>query len=198
MKNRNICIPAGNVISAYFTFTVPKFIKPEKQTGSRRAGELYEKKTQGYLLRKLEENDPKDTRLEFSRWMCFRSEGDPQDRSRYCQPDCLIFNEWEKKITIVETKLQHCTEAYDQVRKLYEPVLKFMFPDYGICAIELCSWFDPHITFPEEYYLEQNIFEAQINRFGVHIWNPRYDRTDYSPASPTRQKISSPSLGQEG
>jgi hypothetical protein len=192
MLNRITCVPAGKVIEAKFATHAPKFARPTKQTGNRRVGVLYEKKAQGYLLRKLEkirgEGNPHIS-IKASPWIVFRSEGDAQSHVRYCQPDCLIFDDWERRLIIVEIKLQHCTEAYNQVRKLYEPVINNMYPNYGIAAVELVQWHDPHITFPETYYFEPDLFQAQINRFAIHIWNPRYDKLS---ALPTQQNLPTP------
>lgn len=173
---RPSCIPAGVVVEANFASKPPRFVKPTKQTSARRAGLIYERKAQGYILRKLEEVPNKHRRVTPSPWIVFRSKGDGPNQVRYCQPDCLIFDGWERKITIVEIKLQHCAEAYNQVRKLYEPVLKVMYPNYQFAALELVQWFDPHIPFVETYYFEPHICDAETNRFAIHIWNPRYDK----------------------
>lgn len=184
MLGRPGCIPAGEVIEANFASSAPRFIKPTKQTGSRRAGVVYETKAQGYILRKLEEKFGRQIEIKASPWIRFKSRGDEPGQVRYCQPDCVFFDEWERKITIVEIKLQHCIEAYNQVRKLYEPVLTFMFPKYLVSALEIVQWHDPHTQFPEIYYFEPDIFQSQAHRFAVHIWNPRYDNI---PAPSTRQ-----------
>lgn len=189
MALRQGCVPAGNVLEARYASHAPKFIKPTKQNRTRRAGVLYEEKAQGYVLRCVAETHSEHLTIQRSPWLAFRSEGDREDQVRFCQPDCLIFDSWERKLTIIEIKLQHCSEAFDQVRKLYEPVLKIMFPNHLIAALELVQWHDPHVVFPETYYLEPNILLSQANRFGIHIWNPRYDKS-YKTALSTRYPVS--------
>jgi len=178
-------VPAGNVLEAKIASRPPRFIKPSVQTGNRKVGVKYEQKAQDYIqlqADKLDDQSP-GVKVSHSPWLVFRSEGDQPDHVRYCQPDCLLIDEWQRKLTIIEIKLQHCVEAHDQVRKLYEPVLKLMYPDYLFAALELVQWHDPHINFPETYYFEPNIFEAQVNKFAIHIWNPRYDKLSVLPKS---------------
>lgn len=180
MHDRIKIIPAGNVIEAKFAQRTPRFIRPKVQTGNRKVGVKYEAKAQGYIKKLVDEINgvsQNDIKSLVSPWLVFRAEGDRADHVRYCQPDHILIDEWHRKLTIIEIKLQHCVEAYDQVRKLYEPVLKVMYPDHLFSAIELVQWHDPHIAFPETYYFEPNIFEARVNGFAIHIWNPRYDKT---------------------
>lgn len=169
----------------------PKFIRPTKQTGNRKVGLRYEAKAQGYILRCLEESVGSEVKAIIAPWFVFRSEGDRADHVRYCQPDAILFDAWERKLTIIEIKLQHCIETYNQVRKLYEPVVSAMYPEYSIAAVELVQWYDPHIVFPETYYFEPDILQAQAHKLAVHIWNPRYDKARAS-ASSARQLTDSP------
>lgn len=176
MPPRHGCIPAGRVREAKFAEFPPQFIKPVKQTGVKRTGVLYEKKAQLYIEREIARHG-KVAAIEimFSPWITFASESDRPGAVRYCQPDCLLLEHENFKITIIETKLQHCREAYNQIRLLYEPVVRFMFPDYEVAALELVQWHDPHINFPEKYYYEPTLTNAEAGKFAVHIWNPRYD-----------------------
>jgi len=171
---RRGCIPAGTVREAKFSVAPPAFIKPTKSTGARRTGEIYESKAQEFIVREVQACS---SALEIIRspWIEFASEGDKPGEVRYCQPDCLLVDKTSGKLTAIEIKLQHCYEAYIQLRRLYEPVLRFMFPDFAFAAVELVQWHDPHIVFPEKYYYEEKLANAEPGRLALHIWNPRYD-----------------------
>lgn len=193
---RNKTIPAGKVVEAKLASHAPSFIRPSKMSESRKAGLRYESKAQNHLKQIVDlamKLNPKLRSLP-APWLVFRSESDPMDFVRYCQPDHVLFDDEQMKLTIIEIKLQHCLEAYEQVRLLYEPVLRFMYPAYEIAAIELVLWHDPHVQFPERFYFEPNILLAEAGKFGIHIWNPRYDKSK-SSASATRPTNSSPPLG---
>lgn len=191
---RNVCVPAGQVVFAEFTSTGPRFINPKiKQTGNRLVGLKYEAKAHDYIARQVAEQDVIGLTAMASPWIVFRSEGDHADRVRYCQPDHLILDLAKKCVTIVEIKLQHCQEAHQQVRQLYEPVVKKLYPSWTIAALELVQWHDPHTPFPESYYFEPNVLACQADRFAVHIWNPRYEANPKSKrAAPASASVSPP------
>jgi len=199
---RNKTIPAGKVVEAKLASHAPSFIRPSKMSESRKAGLRYEAKAQIQIEKVVElarTVNPQIKALQ-SPWLVFRAEQDAPDFVRYCQPDTLIFDDEALKLTIIEIKLQHCLEAYEQVRLLYEPVLRFMYPQYEIAAIEWVLWHDPHVQFPERFYFEPNVIQAEPGKFGIHIWNPRYDKTksantSNTPASATRPTNRTPPLG---
>ena len=171
---RRVCIPAGIVREARFC-EPPSFIgKPTKSTGARRTGQVYENKAQEYIAREVRMQSA-GVKIVRSPWIAFASEGDKPGTVRYCQPDCLLVDEKARKLTAIEIKLQHCYEAYTQLRKLYEPVLRFMFPQFAFAAVELVQWHEPHVVFPEKYYHEEKLVNAEPGRIAIHIWNPRYD-----------------------
>lgn len=180
---RRVCIPAGIVREANFSVAPPAFIKPTKSTGARRTGEVYESKAQEYITRELR-HVVRPVEVIRSPWIEFASEGDKPNTVRYCQPDCLLVDKEARKVTAIEIKLQHCYEAYVQLRKLYEPVLRFLFPDFTFAAVELVQWHDAHIVFPEKYYYEEKLVDARAGKLALHIWNPRYD-----PIARTRSKV---------
>jgi hypothetical protein len=159
--------PAGKILHAFFTIDPPLFSKDLKVTGSRAAGIRYENKVQRYLLQ-----SKGDTYVP-GPWFRFRSiEG---KRFYYCQPDGLDFNIGKGLITIVEVKLQHTSNAWWQTRKLYEPVLKFVFPErlWSFAVVEIVRWYDPDTNFPEEFTMIRELTSEYIKpgKFHVHIWN---------------------------
>lgn len=91
---------------------------------------------------------------------------------RWCQPDGLLIDPWEGKIILVEVKYQHTPDAWWQLRRLYGPVVEYLFPNYSIQAVEICKWFDPATLFPEQVAMLPDPCLAAEDRIGVHIWKP--------------------------
>jgi hypothetical protein len=93
---------------------------------------------------------------------------------RICQPDAIGFSEgYEAPVaTIFEIKLSHTIMAYWQLRRLYEPVVRAMFPEYTVRVCEVTRLFDPHTPWPEDIAL--CMFLDDIPRlndtFGVIQW----------------------------
>ena len=90
--------------------------------------------------------------------------------SHWCQPDGVLTLPQGK--VIVEVKYQHTTEAWYQLRLLYEPVLRCLYPDTPLSVIEVVKWYDCAIVFPEPARLIKNLALHQGGEFGVHIWKP--------------------------
>ena len=153
--------PAGRVLRA--SFALPPAIKKKRYTGRRLQGIRYERKVHEYL--ELLYGD----RYVSSPWLRFFAEG----KWRWCQPDGLLFDLQSGRITIVEVKYQHTSDAWWQVRHLYQPVLQAMFPEklWSFDACEIVKWYDPDTRFPEKLVLAQEI-SMKHPAFKVHIWRP--------------------------
>jgi hypothetical protein len=156
--------PAGRVLSA--SFATPPAIRKKRYTGRRLEGVRYEKKVQEYLEHFYGE------RYIPSPWLRFFPAGDGA-RWRWCQPDGILLDIPRGRITIVEVKYQHTSDAWYQVRMLYEPVLRVMFPEkwwtFDYC--EVVKWYDPDTIFPEKIVLAQEV-SIRHPAFKVHIWRP--------------------------
>lgn len=168
--------PAGEVEYAAFAATPPPFITSSNKptfTKAQKDGLRYEKRAQNYLIKLGGRFD--HFRVLCNPWILFHSVGAPSSSIQFCQPDCLLIDDTEKKVTIVECKLSHTPDSWKQVRQLYEPVLRRIpeFAGYSFAAVEVCKWFDPHKGFPETYYYAENVLGATIDRFGIHIYKPR-------------------------
>lgn len=91
---------------------------------------------------------------------------------RWCQPDGLLVNFFTGRVTIIEVKYQHTSDAWWQLRMLYEPVVRKLFSeelwDFSLC--EVVKWYDPSTKFPERVELVPDIGMAKS--FGVHIFKP--------------------------
>jgi len=153
--------PAGQVVAAHFC--TPPSLTKRRLTGRRLQGVRYEKKAQEYLQERLGEgyvNSP---------WIRFLADG----KWRWCQPDGILFKPREGRIVIVEVKYQHTSDAWWQLRHLYQPVLEAIFPRdlwrYEVC--ELVKWFDPATPFPEKTVFAHEV-DMMSHGFKVHIWRP--------------------------
>lgn len=156
--------PAGVIEWVQHSPSAPGFVKPTaRRRGRRAAGERYERKVQ------------KELDIDFgahyvrSPWFKFREVG--ASRTRWCQPDGLLFQPAYSTITIVEIKLQHTSDAWWQVRELYYPVVVSAFPsslwEYNFC--EIVRWYDPNVSFPEPVRLAPHLLSLGSQQFGVHI-----------------------------
>ena len=97
-----------------------------------------------------------------------------EGRTGFAQPDGLIINLKEGKLTIVEAKYQHCVEAYFQLIGKYLPLAEVLFPKemWEIAVVEVVKWFDPAVVFPGDVNMLPRIGEAPCDKFNVHIWRP--------------------------
>jgi hypothetical protein len=153
--------PAGLVLAA--DFCTPPALRKRRYTGRRLEGVRYEKKVQAYL------QDFYGDHYVASPWLRFFTGG----IWRWCQPDGILFDVCRGRITIVEVKYQHTSDAWWQVRHLYGPVLSFMFPEslWEYSACEVVKWYDPAISFPEKVVLASEVSMVHP-AFKVHIWRP--------------------------
>lgn len=153
--------PAGRVLAAGFSH--PPFLRRRRYTGRRAEGVRYEKKVQAYLLSTYAE------KYVDSPWLRFYSGG----KWRWCQPDAVMFDVPRGVITIIEIKYQHTADAWWQVKQLYYPVLRVLFPE-RLWSFEFCEvvkWYDPSVPFPERVVLAQDV-SMPHPAFKVHIWHP--------------------------
>lgn len=96
------------------------------------------------------------------------------NKARFCQPDALYIDVERGRIIIVEIKLKHTSDAWWQLRKKYEPVVKKAFGgDFSYAVAEVVRWYDPMLAFPEEVIMRPEIAFARPRGFQVTIWNPR-------------------------
>jgi hypothetical protein len=103
-------------------------------------------------------------------WLWF----DTPSGMRRCQPDGLIF--LRDRVAIVEVKLTHVPDAWWQLRRLYEPVVKRIFPSRRLTLIEVCRYFDPFVMMPEHIGMLQSLPEIATEERSEPIkgliWKP--------------------------
>lgn len=153
--------PAGRVLSA--NFSQPPALRKRRYTGRRLEGVRYEKKVHAYLEEFYGE------RYIPSPWIRFFTEG----AWRWCQPDAILIDLEHGRITIVEIKYQFTSDAWWQVKHLYEPVLRVMFPATLWCFdyCQVVKWYDPATPFPEPVVLAHEVSMVHP-KFKVHIYRP--------------------------
>lgn len=158
--------PAGTITFAEFAKGPPPFIMQRKLRlrGNKAEGLRYEARGHEYLGRLYPDWYIPAPWLRFSA----THNQDP----RWCQPDGIIMDLRAGRITIIEFKLRHTSRAWWQLRRLYEPVLTFMFPKtlwrFSVC--EVVRWFDPQLAFPETFRYAETPNAVMSGSFGVHIW----------------------------
>jgi hypothetical protein len=167
--------PAGVLEFAKFCKEPPPFISNEAipvLTKTQKLGLRYEKKAQDYLTRLCELDGGYDCVC--NPWISFRRKGEPLSHVNYCQPDVLLVSRSSSRVIVGEIKLSHTGDSWRQLRQLYEPTLKFIWPkDVDIALLEICKWFDPHTPFPETFYYAENPIRAEPNKLGIHIFRSR-------------------------
>jgi hypothetical protein len=172
MQARVNFLPAREVRWAKILPYKPKFILNRKVSGAQKKGLSYEKKALAMLERKIQEK-PNGAELQLLKgpWIEFE---DASGR-RWCQPDAIILGNLFHAV-IVEIKYKHTPSAWYQLWELYLPVLKCIFEEYNFACLELVSWHDPLVKFPEDYKLTDSPFRIpDKRRTAVHIWNPNRD-----------------------
>lgn len=161
-------LPARDVTAVKVMEKAPSFIVRTKAKGKRRAGLIYEDKAITYLGEKSDFFFP-------GPWLAFTARG--SQRVRWCQPDGIIFDFVQGRITIVEVKLRHTVQAWWQLRQLYEPVVRKLFEaaEAKFSVLEVTQSIDPHLAFPEHFHFARDPAAVRDGAFGVHIYNPRRD-----------------------
>ena len=151
--------PAGLIHHAEIATQNPPFSIPTPRRGSRAAGARFERKVQGHL------RGSRPLSYRSSPWIFF-------NHKRWCQPDGLDVDEEAHRITTVEFKLQHTSNAWHQTRRLYEPLVKFIFgEEYTYNILEIVKWLDPHVAFPERFeILDEPFLNMRNDAFHVCIW----------------------------
>ena len=158
--------PSGSVESAHFTTATPPFLRTYKRRGRKADGIRYEKRVHQYLERKF------GWMYLASPWLRFLSSG--ETKWRWCQPDGLIIDPLGGRITLVEVKFQHTSDAWWQTRELYLPVLKAIMPTtlWTYSVVEVTRWYDPAVRVPDKVVLTEDLSHLKEREFGVHIWRP--------------------------
>lgn len=155
---------AEDVQSATICPRAPSFaVRTSARKGAKADGLRYERKVQDHL------SALSDHYL-VGPWILYVIEGRPF----WCQPDGLHFDVARGLVTIVEIKLRHTPEAQRQLRGVYEPVIRRMFPHpfWGVRLVEVCRWFDPDTRFPEPFTMIDEPLAHKSQTIGVCVCKP--------------------------
>ena len=167
-RRRNYCPSVNrNVTWAEFSTWEPSFEgKRSRSTGAQAHGIRYERKVQRYLTALCSGHYIP------APWFRYCTHNHPH--WPYCQPDGLLFNYNRNLITIVEIKLGHSLQAWEQVRTLYGPVIDLVFGSrWRFAACEVTAHYDPAIEFPERLHHITRLSSLQPGQFGLYILRER-------------------------
>lgn len=95
----------------------------KRRKGTKRQGLGYEKKIAKAL-----------PRARFNPWFHFVD----ANGSGYCQPD-FIQELLDGSLLILEAKLTDTPTAYEQIERLYRPILQHIYPDRSILGMVICK-----------------------------------------------------------
>jgi len=157
--------PATGVIRASFSqldhFAGKTPLSRKKALQSFQSGLRYERKVKQYLTGFFPD-------IILGPWLLF----DCGSGRRYCQPDALLLG--DRGVAILEVKLRHMPEAYWQLRHLYEPVVRVIYPKLPVCVVEICRSYDPATPFPEEVRVIKSLGDVWEldDKMGVLVWTP--------------------------
>jgi hypothetical protein len=156
------------VKAARFLPSRPPFIKRGRSVGRYAVGIRYEREV--HELLELYCLGKTAIELKLGPWLEFT---DRRGR-RWCQPDALLLNREQKACLICEIKYQHTSDAWWQLKHLYQPVLAVALPGFTLSLVEVVHWFDPLVAWPEQPQLIPQLSSSPSNgTVAVHICNPR-------------------------
>lgn len=140
----------------------PNFAPRLRSRGAKAAGLRYDRRAAAHFA--------ETTGFVGHPWIRF---GTRTARLRWAQPDGLFIDFQMGRITILEFKLKHTADAWWQLRRLYEPLLRFIFGEslwhYACC--EVVRWYDPAIRIPEQVTFIDDPRRLFTNAYGIHIFS---------------------------
>lgn len=149
------------ILSAWVSSDPHARTRSASSSTAQRLGLSYQKKIEKFVRSNSNSWDVK-----CGVWFCYHDD----DRRRFCQPDILLDDAANKVCVIVETKLRWTANAWWQLRRLYEPVLRHVRgPDWTLILLCITKSFDPAVGCPEEVNLCDDLFDARPDRFNVLV-----------------------------
>ena len=134
-----------------------------KGSAAQRNGKRYERRVLAELTAQLPNFLP-------SQWFEFRD----NLMRRYCQVDGLFLA--GEAVAIFEIKYSFTPDAWWQLRKLYEPVVRKALSPKRLGLFVICRNFDPHVPFPETVRMSTpstklgNLWEGDTSMIDVIPW----------------------------
>lgn len=167
-KNSSIQPPRGfraadNIEWVRHSKIIPSFVRQKRLKGNKGQGLRYEKQVHEHLQNLCGSFYIPGPWFQFSTY---------DHGVRWAQPDGLLFHPYTGLITIVECKLQHTSDAWWQLKWLYQPLIRHLFPApyWRVALVEVVKWYDPMTQFPEVHRKVPTVLTVQPGEFSVHIW----------------------------
>jgi hypothetical protein len=142
-------------------------LPPPVRTAAQRSGQRYERRAHQALSARF---SPERGTLLYApaMWIAYSVSG--EGKLHWAQPDGLLIDLKRGLITVLEIKIRHTTDAWWQLRKLYEPLIRKLFGSawrYAVC--EVVRWYDPVVRWPEQLVFSADPGGLPANSFGLHI-----------------------------
>ncbi len=166
----------GDVLEAEMLTGQPKFVNSgRRRRGRMGAGLRYEAKVQRDFLGRFDGYMP-------APWFRYTTSDAPR-RVNYAQPDGILVNVEQGKITICEIKYSHCAEAYFQLVDKYLPIVRKFFNNseqessgaaslWSFATVEVVYWYDCAVAFPTKPKLRERVRDVRVGELAVHICRP--------------------------
>lgn len=156
-------LPQGEVLSAWKCKEVPYAGVHQRRSGAQRAGLVYQRRV-GKLLPLFGAH----WNVVHGPWYAFT---DASSGRHYCQPDFILVPLDGGPSVVVEVKLRWTSDAWWQLRKLYQPVLRKASSSEGSVprVLTICRSYDPAVCIPEEVILISSLEEVQEGSFNVMV-----------------------------
>lgn len=154
---------AEGVLAAWPSDAGP-FGRTPRISGSpaQRAGLRYERKAQKYLASLF------GASYQPSPWFKFDT---MLQGLRWCQPDGIVYDDKRSACLLIEIKTRSCIEAWWQLHRLYEPVVRMAMRPATIATLMVCKYFDPATPFPDKPRIVADPRERSEG-FSAFVWRP--------------------------
>ena len=154
--------PVGRPRNVKINGLAPEVSKAD--SAAKENGLRYENKVQRFLNECFDARYIPNPRIEF------RDDLGP----RVCFPDGILLA--PDRLVIFEIKIGHMPEAWWQLKRLYEPVLR-EWRGTPSQVVEVVKSYDPAVPFPVGIELIDNLQEwvkdeTKMDSFGVFVWKP--------------------------
>lgn len=161
LKPRGLYLPQGAVSAAWKSMDEALFANAKpRRSRAQRAGLAYQRRVLARLA-----VVPGCGSFTPSPWYCFN---DDSPRRHYCQPDFTF--ERDGAIVVGEIKYRWTSDAWWQLRKLYQPVVKTA-TRRRVQVVCVCTGFDPAVRIPEPARLMPLGELAPGDEFFVWCWS---------------------------
>lgn len=158
--------PAERILSATFSRDLPPVARgaPRVRRGALAVGLRYDRRASAYCEANFEGyvGHP---------WIHFRTR---DEGLRWAQPDGILLDLRQGRITLLEFKIKHSILAWWQLRHLYEPLLRFIFGshNWSYSCCEIVRWHDPAIALPETPAFVESPRALRPGEYGIMLCDP--------------------------